>query len=326
MDTVKYVDPTCIETFGNAMREFALSIGKKNFFTFGEVYDDEATISRFIGRHGAADDGYGIDAALDFPLFYKLPGIAKGWNDVSELRGVFEERKRREAGLLSSHGEAGRYFVSFVDNHDQQQRIKHPLTPEAQATLALGLMFTLQGIPALYYGTEQGLSGTVDSEGNPDLTANESCREALWGKPGAFDTASPMFQHVKQLAALRLSEPPLVYGRLYFREVSGNGIDFGHSAGAGGIVAFSRILSDREVLVIANTGAQEFAGAVIVDRDINAEPRAMSVAYSNLGATGSSMTQLATVKFYGDRDISEGLAATLAIRLAAREVQVLTPA
>src|SRR5207249_3915762 len=33
LDTVKYVDPAAVETFGNAIREFALSIGKKNFFT-----------------------------------------------------------------------------------------------------------------------------------------------------------------------------------------------------------------------------------------------------------------------------------------------------
>jgi hypothetical protein len=35
------------------MREFALSIGKKNFFTFGEVLDgnEESDIARFIGKN-----------------------------------------------------------------------------------------------------------------------------------------------------------------------------------------------------------------------------------------------------------------------------------
>ena len=55
-------------------------------------------------------------------------------------------------------------------------------------TLALALLFTLQGIPCIYYGTEQGLSGTIAPDGTPDLGANESVREALWGKtPIAFD-------------------------------------------------------------------------------------------------------------------------------------------
>lgn len=64
------------------MREVALTLGKRNFFTFGEVYDSEDTISRFIGRltsmPGDDPSVIGIDAALDYPLFYVLPGVAKG--------------------------------------------------------------------------------------------------------------------------------------------------------------------------------------------------------------------------------------------------------
>lgn len=326
LDTVKYVHPEAIETFGNAMREFALSVGKKNFFTFGEVYDDEETIARFTGRNGGTGEGFGVDAALDFPLFFTLPGIAKGLSDVGALRAVFQARKRQEAELLSSHGEAGRFFVSFLDNHDQKERIKHPATLDEQVTLALALLFTLQGIPALYYGTEQGLSGTVDGSGHADLTANESSREALWGKPDAFSTVTPVFQQIRALAQLREHEPPLTYGRLYFREVSGNGTDFGHAVGAGGVVAFSRILVDREVLIVANTGPQPFSGAVLVDRDINAAPRRMSVAYSNRGNAGTgTVRQLPTARFHRDGQVFVGPAAALRVELAAREVQVLVP-
>ena len=231
LDTVKYVDPDAIQTFGNAVREVGYGLGKKNFFTFGEIYDDEATIARFVGRNGTRGEGFGIDAALDFPLFFTLPAAAKGFQGVEAIRGVFEDRKGQERELLTSHGEAGQYFVSFLDNHDQHERVKHPATPPGQVTLALGLLFTLQGIPSIYYGTEAGLEGTVDAAGQPDLSANESTREALWGKPGAFDTAHPVFQQIQALGRLRQSEPALAYGRLYFREVSGNGTDFGHSSG-----------------------------------------------------------------------------------------------
>jgi glycosidase len=37
IDTLKYIEPDFARVFGNAMREFALSFGKRNFFTFGEV-------------------------------------------------------------------------------------------------------------------------------------------------------------------------------------------------------------------------------------------------------------------------------------------------
>ena len=327
IDTVKYVHPDAIEIFGNAMREFALSLGKQNFFTFGEIYDDERTIAAFIGRNGGPDEGFGIDAALDFPLFFKLPVIAKGFVDVSAIRTVFQDRKAEEAKLLSSHGEAGRFFVSFLDNHDQHERIRHPQTPEAQVLLAVALLFTLQGIPCVYYGTEQGLSGTVDENGNPDLSANESAREALWGKPDAFDTGAAAFQHIQAIVALRTREPALCFGRIYFREISGNGVDFGHSFGAGGIVAFSRILSDREVLVVANTGAQRFSGAVLVDRDINARPHRMAIAYSNRGSAVESATRTIPVAnfYHADQPVTQGPAAALDVTLEANEAKTFVP-
>jgi glycosidase len=327
LDTVKYVHPEFIETFGNAMREFALTLGKHNFFTFGEVYDNEAVIARFIGRNGGDGEGFGIDAALDFPLFFNLPQVAKGGLDVAEIRRVFVDRKQQERELLSSHGEAGRFFVSFLDNHDQKERIQHPLTPPAQVSLAIALLFTLQGIPSLYYGTEQSLSGTVDGTGQADLSANESTREALWGKASSFDTTTPRFREVRALSQLRTDEPALRYGRLYFREVSGNGTDFGHSEGAGGIVAFSRILVDREILIVANTGSMSFAGSVIVDRDIHALPRAMQVAYSNHGTTGATATRhVPQARFHGSNGSSEGFAATIDLTLAPSEIQILVPA
>ncbi len=327
IDTVKYVFPGAVRNFGNAMREFGLSAGKKNFFTFGEIYDNEQIIAGFVGRPTSGGEGFGIDAALDFPLFYKLPAVAKGFAPVETLRAVFETRKAAELGRLSSHGEAGRYFVSFLDNHDQHERIQHPSTPPEQVTLALALLFSLQGVPCVYYGTEQGLAGTVAPDGSPDLNSNESTREALWGKPSAFDPAHPKFAAIRALSSLRQDEPALSYGRLYFREVSGNGAGFGHSNGAGGIVAFSRILVDREILVAANTSSTKpFSGAVLVDRDLNATPRQMRVAFSNRGTSGTgTVQQIAAARFYAGGAVSTGPAAALPVVLAPGEVQILAP-
>jgi glycosidase len=41
IDTLKYIERDFAQTFGNAMREYGLSIGKKNFFCYGEVFDGE---------------------------------------------------------------------------------------------------------------------------------------------------------------------------------------------------------------------------------------------------------------------------------------------
>jgi glycosidase len=329
IDTVKYVDRQAVETFGNAIREFAQSIGKRNFFTYGEIYDDEQTIADFVGRNGADEDSYGIDAALDFPLFFQLPGVAKSRTDVDSLRATFDERRRRERELLSTHGDAGKFFVSFLDNHDQRERFNHPQTPSEQVSLGLALLFTLQGVPSLYYGTEQGLNGTKDAGGGPDLSSNESSREALWGKPNAFDRTHPLFRQVRELSNLRKGQPALRFGRLYFRPTSGNARDFGPSRGVGGVVAFSRVLSDTEVTVIANTSTtQRFDGHVLQDRDLNRPARQLRFAFGNRGGSGgtANVVVVSNARFWdGPNQVGAGVAAALPVGLQPMEVQIFVP-
>jgi glycosidase len=327
IDTVKYIRPDIVHTFGNAMREFALSLGKKNFFTFGEIYDQEGEINKFIGRSSSDTEGFGIDAALDFPLFFVLPGAAKGMTPVESVRQVFEKRKKAEENLISSHGEAGRYFVSFLDNHDQPARFNHPAASPDQVTLGLAVLFCLQGIPCVYYGTEQGLQGTNDGHGNPTLDSLESVREALWGKPRAFDTNNPFYLAIKSAAELRGKEPALRYGRIYFRPVSGNGRDFGHSFGTGGLIAFSRILTDREVVVVANTSFdQPFNGSVLVDFDLSRRGRSFTIAYSNKGTKGTTGVQVQSGQLFPVNGASGQPLAFIGVSLKPQEVQVLVPA
>jgi len=325
IDTAKHIYPPAIETFGNAIREFAHTLGKRNFLTFGEIYDNEETINQFVGRHSPDKTGFGIDAALDYPLFFTVTDIVKGWRDVAELPRIFERRKQIEETLISSHGEAGQYFVTFLDNHDQSQRFNHPSMPPEQVTMGLALLFCLQGIPAIYYGTEQGLRGTVDKN---DLHPEQSVREALWGKPNAFDKQHLLYTQIEALGRLREAQPALRFGRLYFRPVSGNGWDFGYSSGAGGLVAFSRILSDVEVLVVANTNTQtSFDGLVLQDPDLNRQPRRMLVTYSNLGLADSATVRVIydAILLSGTEPPAKSDVSALPVELAPMEIKVWVP-
>lgn len=130
IDTLKFIEQDFARIFDNAMREFALSIGKKNFFTFGEVFDGEEKIAKFIGRQATeSSDLVGVDAALDFPLFFTLPSVIKGFVPPSDVVGVFERRKQVQRGIISTHGDASRFFVSFLDNHDMKNRLFHRSQP-----------------------------------------------------------------------------------------------------------------------------------------------------------------------------------------------------
>ena len=325
IDTLKYIEPEFARVFGNAMREFALEIGKKNFFTFGEVYDNEETIARFIGRH-ALDRGdlTGVDAALDFPLFYLLPGFAKGFSPPSDVVRMFERRKAIQAGIISSHSEASRYFVTFLDNHDQSQRFRFedPGDPgrfDDQFIQGLACLFALQGIPCVYYGTEQGLSG----RGNGDAAV----REALWGKPQAFDVNHALFKATKAIADARAARPALRYGRQYFRPISGDRRNFSISPFAPGVLALSRVLNEDEVVVVANAAADRpVSVSVIVDANLQKPGDVFQVLYSNKGQPSppGAVERLTGVRV-DEVDGSTGFGPLSAIRvdLKPSEVQIL---
>ena len=107
------------------MREFALTIGKKNFFTYGEVYDEEDKIAHFIGRtcRPTTPIWWASTRHWIFRCSSACRQSPKASLPPSELIGVFKRRKAVERGVLSSHGEATRFFVTFLDNHDQHERI-----------------------------------------------------------------------------------------------------------------------------------------------------------------------------------------------------------
>ena len=111
IDTLQYVEPEFARVFGNAMREFGLSIGKKNFFTFGEVWQDnnEAAIARFIGRNTLKDeDIIGVDAAIDFPMRKRLCDVIKCNAAPKVLADQFDERRKTLKTIVSSQGDAGK--------------------------------------------------------------------------------------------------------------------------------------------------------------------------------------------------------------------------
>ena len=150
----------------------------------------------------------------------------------------------------------------------------------------------------------------MDGHGN----RREYAREALWGIDDAFSTQHSLFRLIRDLTLLRSAQPAFRYGRQYFRRVSGNGNDFGHSPFKGGVIAYSRILNDKEVLVVANTNTSEqITVHVVVDNNINPH--------------GQLWTILFPFDRHGDHDKTSrthGVYRTIEVTLAPMEVLVMT--
>ena len=235
---------------------------------------------------------------------------------------VYRRRKQVEREVLSSHGEAGRYFVTFLDNHDMKERFRGAAAdgPDAfdpQVILGVATLFGLQGIPCLYYGTEQGLHGRGDSD--------QHVREALWGKPQAFAADHPFYMAIRQLSAIRSAQPALRYGRLYFRPISGDGVHFGPSTFAPGVLAFSRILNNQEVLVVANANTRAgFEGDVVIDSFINHDGERFRVLNGAAGSAGAVVSTRSGLEIHEiEGGVTDGPARVLHVKLGPMEVQIL---
>jgi glycosidase len=236
---------------------------------------------------------------------------------------MYHFRKQVEQNILSSHGDATRFFVTFLDNHDVKERLRFedPSAPhkfDDQVTLGLGCLMALPGIPCIYYGTEQGLHG----HGN-----DEAVRECLWASPSGFNEGSAYYKQIQSMTAVRRSRPALRYGRFYFRPISGDGVNFGLSELPHGVLAFSRILNDDEILVVANSSIDtEQSLDVIVDNTMNAPGAVFQILYSNrIAPTAPGAVQLKTGVTVQEVDGSTGHGplSTVRVTIAPMEVQFL---
>ena len=101
----------------------------------------------------------------------------------------------------------GKHLMSFVDNHDVS-RIASILTEEKHITLAYALMFTMPGIPMIYYGSEWGFKADK-KDGDPAL------------RP-AFDKPehNELTEYITKLIKIHNASPVLWYGSFKTLQIS----------------------------------------------------------------------------------------------------------
>lgn len=80
---------------------------------------------------------------------------------------------------------------------------------------------------------------------------------------------------------MRTTEP-LRFGRMYYRDISGNGSDFGPAIQNPYTLAFSRILYGREVLVAYNVSDEERNDYVIIDSSYHKKDEQLHCLYGGL--------------------------------------------
>jgi len=136
-------------------------------------------------------------------------------------------------------------MVNFLDNHD----LPRFLFEKSDTTIlnaALMYLFTWDGIPCIYYGTEQLFNGGVDPKNREDMFGGN---KAMGYAPFAEDHDT--FKLVQGLIALRKDNEALRRGTvtpLWSTTVAGARRD-------AGVFAFERKSDTQKVLVVLGTGS-----------------------------------------------------------------------
>jgi glycosidase len=147
-------------------------------------------------------------------------------------------------------------LVLMIDNHDTQRFTNEPGAgvPEDEIRrremLALDLIFTLPGIPQLYYGDEVGLYGGPDPDNRRDMPswASDPVARAQPHPGVAVAGSDRIFTRVARLAQLRTTTPALISGA--YRELWRQ-----NGAAHPNVLAFARGTGTEARIVVVSNGA-----------------------------------------------------------------------
>ncbi|HEU0178161.1 MAG TPA: alpha-amylase family glycosyl hydrolase [Blastocatellia bacterium] len=321
IDTLKHVSYDEAHSFCGAIKEFAANLGKSDFFLAGEVAGGDYNEDRYLDVIGM-----NLNAALDIgEMRMSLNGVAKGLDAPSRYFNGFDPGH----AVMGSHRSLGRRHVSILDDHDHvfgdKLRFSSAAASDHQVVAGVILQLFTLGIPCVYYGTEQALAGPEASETIwlPEWGSSDRyLRETMFGpahprKPGkdglapthdgfdtslpgfgpfgtaghhCFDEANPVYLRIAAACEARKRYPVLRYGRQYPRPIAETEVESFRDAGAGDLVAWSRILDDEEALCVINANGGEERGArVLVDSDLNPPNSAMTVVLNTAHAAGGGV-------------------------------------
>ncbi len=156
--------------------------------TLGEITEPLEGIATYAGR---------MDAYMDFPLAGVLRRVfASRTASLRELLAYLDERAAQLPPEMAR--------ATLLDNHDMHRFLWLAGGDKRRLTLAATCLLTLDGTPALYYGSEVGMTQAGDAQKET----------ALARAPMVWDETQDqtLLAHFRHLTALRRAHPALRVG------------------------------------------------------------------------------------------------------------------
>lgn len=192
---------------------------KEDFWLMGEVIH---------GDYGKWANDEVLHATTNYELH---KGLYSGHNDHNyfEIAHTVKREFDENGGIYK-----GRTLYSFVDNHDVD-RIMSKLTNKEHINPVYTLLYTLPGIPSIYYGSEWGIEGKKEGGNDDPLRPHlvlEECEKN--------NQHPEIIRHLKELGEIRKGNQALAGGK--YRELALTNRQY----------AFARIWEKEAVIVAVN--------------------------------------------------------------------------
>lgn len=197
VDTWLYPDQAFMREWMAAVKAF-----EPKFYVYSESWVHSAHAQAFY-----LETHPNLTGAADFPMYWGLKKAVErpsGWNE-----GMADVYNALAADYLYGFDRAGDHLVTFVDNHDEGRFFGKVGKDLNRFKLGLGMLYTLRGIPSIYYGTELLYSALDDHGSMRQDFAGGWPGDKTSGFTGQGLTAEQREAqaYVRQLGALRAANP-----------------------------------------------------------------------------------------------------------------------
>lgn len=237
IDTVKNVNMEFWTQWATALDEYAARHGRENFFMFGETYSADTSVTSPYVTQGR------LDATLDFPFQDAARSYASQGGSAQKLASVFGDDYKYTTDKANAYEQ-----VTFLGNHDMGRigyflKQDNPKATDAELLakdrLANEVMFLSRGNPVVYYGDEQGFTGsggdkdarqTMFASKVADYLDDDEIGTDRTAADDSYDPSAPLYQQISALSKLRAANPALADGVQTER----------YAADGAGIYAFTR--------------------------------------------------------------------------------------